>query len=213
MPSVRDARMSALINELLADIQGVLQEHLVGLYLYGSLVSGGFDEAISDIDLLAATAREVDDDALATLLAMHDRFARDNPAWDNRIEVAYLSVDGLRSYKERTSRMAIISHGEPLHVIDAGIDWLANWYLVRVSGMTLFGPPPDAIIAPASKAEYVEAIREYARELIRRGAQMQERGWQSYTILSLCRARYTYLTGEHISKLAAAAWAQGAFPE
>jgi hypothetical protein len=39
--------------------------------------------------------------------------------------------------------MINISPGEPIHRIQAGMDWLVNWYLVRTGGVTLLGPPPD----------------------------------------------------------------------
>jgi hypothetical protein len=43
--------MNALIEQLLSRIQEVLGEKLVGLYLYGSLVTGDFDHGSSDIDI------------------------------------------------------------------------------------------------------------------------------------------------------------------
>ncbi len=44
-----------VLNILAAEIIAHLSGSLVGLYLYGSLVVGDFDESRSDIDLLAVT--------------------------------------------------------------------------------------------------------------------------------------------------------------
>jgi len=44
------------IRELLRSIRAILQltlaQRLVGVFLYGSYVTGGFDEQVSDLDLL-----------------------------------------------------------------------------------------------------------------------------------------------------------------
>jgi predicted nucleotidyltransferase len=200
-----------LLDELLSRIRGVLGDRLVGLYLYGSLVTGDFDDDVSDIDLLAATARDVDAEDLEALKKMHHAFVRDHEGWDDRIEVAYLSVAALRTFKTRTSPIAIISPGEPLHLTQAGRDWLMNWYLVREAETTLVGPPPTELIPPVSKAEFVDAVREHAAW----GGwpdRMRDRGSQSYAILTMCRALYAHRIGEHVSKQHAAAWAQQEFP-
>ncbi len=60
MPATHYPHINELLETLLSQIQAILGEKLVGFYLYGSLVRGDFDYEISDIDLLAATATNVD---------------------------------------------------------------------------------------------------------------------------------------------------------
>lgn len=213
MQSTPYPQMNDLLDDLLAGMRGVLGERLIGVYLYGSLVAGGFDDALSDVDLLAVTAGDIDVGELDALRVMHDRFVRDRPRWDDRIEVAYLSVAALRTFKERTSRIGIISPGEPLHFKEAGRDWLMNWYLVRDGGRTLHGPPPEELIPSVSKAEFVESVRDHARGWGDGIDRMRGRGPLSYVILTLCRTLYTHETGEHVSKEGAAAWARRDLPE
>ena len=50
--------MNALLDNLLFQMQQVLGANLVGLYLYGSLVTGDFNPECSDIDLLAVTGSD-----------------------------------------------------------------------------------------------------------------------------------------------------------
>jgi hypothetical protein len=207
------AHVNQVLGELLAGIQGVLGDKLVGLYLFGSLVTAGYDDGVSDIDLLAATTGDVDDEELESLRRMHRGFVRNHLEWEDRIEVAYLSVDALQTFKTQTSRLAIISPGEPLHVVEAGRDWLLNWYLVLEANVTLFGPPPGDIIVPISKDEYVEEVREHARTWGQGWGFLRDRGSQSYAVLTMCRALYTHRTGEYTSKAQAAAWAQHELPE
>ncbi|GAC1422991.1 MAG: hypothetical protein NVS4B1_20310 [Ktedonobacteraceae bacterium] len=46
------ADINELLALLLSGMQSILSEKLVGVYLYGSLVTGDFDAETSDIDLL-----------------------------------------------------------------------------------------------------------------------------------------------------------------
>ena len=55
------ADINELLEILLTSMQKILGEKLVGLYLYGSLVIGDFDPAISDIDLFALRLGSVRD--------------------------------------------------------------------------------------------------------------------------------------------------------
>lgn len=208
------AAINTLLEQLLAGIQTILGNKLVGLYLYGSLVTGDFDAASSDIDLLAATSSDVDEREFEMLQNMHHDFADKNKEWDGRIEVAYLSVTALQTFKSHSSKIAIISPGEPFHIKEAGIDWLMNWYVVREKGVTLFGPSPTTLIEPISKEEYLLAVQEYVRLLSGRINHLpMQRPSQAYTILTMCRALYASKHGELVSKKLAATWAKQELPE
>jgi hypothetical protein len=53
---------------------------------------------------------------------MHARLAEDHPAWDDRIEVAYVPTPALRRFKTEAGNIAIVSPGEPFHAKAAGKD-------------------------------------------------------------------------------------------
>ncbi len=142
------ADIKSLLESLLSRMRHILQEKLVGLYLYGSLTTGDFDPESSDIDLLAATSSDVSDMEFDALRAMHVDFARDNPVWEDRVDIAYLSVTALRRFRSKRSPIAIISAGEPFHMTEAGREWLMNWYVVRLA-QTRHWPPERS---PARRA-------------------------------------------------------------
>ena len=73
---------------------------LVGLYLHGSLVSGGFDPRVSDLDLIAVLSEDPSDGLAARLEAMHESLARRYPRWAGRVEVVYVSVERLHDLDE-----------------------------------------------------------------------------------------------------------------
>ncbi|HEV8192839.1 MAG TPA: nucleotidyltransferase domain-containing protein, partial [Ktedonobacterales bacterium] len=126
----------------------MLGAKLVGCYLFGSVVTGDYDPGVSDSDLLAVLSSEIDEAEYVALRDMHQHFVRTHPYWDNHVEIAYLSMEALRTFRTKSSTIGITSPGEPFHRKEAGIDWLINWYLVREADVALLGPPPATFIAP-----------------------------------------------------------------
>lgn len=202
--------MSSLLKQRIASILG---PDLVGLYLSGSLVTGDFDQHVSDIDLVAVTSTDLAPPDAQALEGMHREIAEHDPTWDNRVEVAYLSREALRTFRTRTSRIGIASPGEPFHLVDAGRDWLINWYVLRERGLALVGPPPRTLVAPISRAKLVAAARERARSYRTWDQPTPHRNSQVYTTLTMCRAPHTATTGEFASKPQAAHWTAAQLPE
>jgi predicted nucleotidyltransferase len=208
------ADVDELLGALLSGVRDVLGEKLVGLYLYGSLVWGDFDHELSDIDLLAATTTDIDDEEFDALKRMHDALAARYPSWDDRIEVQYLSLEGLKTFRTESTKMAVISPGEPFHMVEANRDWLMNWYFVQDYGKTLFGPPPGTIIDPIGKEEFIRSIVEHAKAWPTWVDQTRHsRPYQGYAVLTMCRTLYTFRNGVQVSKKQAAAWAETELPE
>jgi hypothetical protein len=205
--------MDKLLNDLLYRIQQVLGKKLVGLYLYGSLVTGDFDPGISDVDLLAATATDIDGTEFDRLQELHADFVGDHPGWKDRVEIAYLSVAGLKTFRAQESTMAVISPGEPFHFKQAGREWLINWWQVRERGLVLYGPDPKTLIEPISPEEFLDVVWEHTRHWRDWVKDFRHRKGQAYVRLTLCRALYAAKNGEQVSKRRAALWAQGYLPE
>jgi len=213
MPITPSTDIDELLSDLLDQMQRILGKKLVGLYLYGSLVTGDFDREISDIDLLAILSSDINDQEFAQLQQMHNDFVAKNQQWDDRIEIAYLSIAALKTFRSQASKIAIISPGEPFHIKEAGKDWLINWWVVREKGVALFGPAPTTLIDPISKQEFLQAVQEQAQAWGEWVDHMQTRPSQAYAILTLCRALYAHKNGEQVSKKQAALWVQARFPQ
>ncbi len=207
--------VNALLGSLLAELQRILQDKLVGLYLYGSLTSGDFDSQSSDIDLLAVISAALSEAEFEDLLAMHRDLVRDNRDWEDRVEVAYVPAKALRTFRSARIPMVVVSPGEPFHTRgdEALKDWLQNWYLVREGGVTLFGPSPKEIIPPITQEEFVRAVRNYAMELTQDVRHTRSPKSQAYVVLTLCRSLHVLRRGTHVSKKEGALWAQKEFPE
>jgi predicted nucleotidyltransferase len=206
--------VQSLLEELVSDLQDALGDDLIGTYLYGSHVSGGFDPGVSDLDLVTVTSRDADQLDLAGLERTHLAFAGRHPEWNDRIETVYVGLDTLRSFRTSRGRLAVISPGEPFHLRDDPVvAWVQNWYLVRETGFALFGPPATSVVPSVSWPEFVDASRRYAAEIAAKDLDDVSPGYLAYSLLTLCRARRTVETGMDGSKQEAAAWARERDPD
>lgn len=203
-----------IIENLLDGHRKVFGEKLAGYYLYGSLIWGDFDIDSSDIDTLCALKSEVTNKEIERLRMMHEEIANEHPMWRDRIEVHYASLDGLKNFRRVSSKMGNISPGEPLHMIDAGIDWLDEWYCVQEYAITLVGMDKKEVIPHIEISEFIQTICTYARSFRERIKTNQHSCYsQAYAILTLCRALFTLIRKEQVSKLAATRWASDYLPE
>jgi hypothetical protein len=207
---VGDAAADALIPRLLDGLNRSLGDNLSGVYLFGSGATGTFEAGLSDVDIAAIVKRELAPSELDALERMHGALVAETPEWDGRVEVVYVTSDGLRTFRDGTSAAARVSPGEPLHAIVVDPTWLIDWYQLREVGVTLFGPPATEIVPVISKREYIEAVRQHL--LTWPTDELGMLGAQAYAILSMCRGLHTVRTGEYASKREAARWASERLP-
>lgn len=205
--------VAAMLDMLVPRLVETLGAKLAGLYLYGSAVTGDFDHDISDLDLLAVLTSPLNAGEAAALDHLHTAITALRPDWEDRLDIAYVPVDALRTFRTRASTIHVISPGEPFHPKDAGLDWLMNWYLVQEHGVTLLGPPPATFIPPITTEEFIRAVTAYAAVWPGRMEAVRTRKGQAYAILTLCRALYAREHGAHTSKRRAAVWAAEELPE
>ncbi len=206
------ADVNATLELLLARMRGVLGAKLVGLYLYGSLASGDFDPASSDVDFAAATTVRLDDAKLVELAAIHEEIAATVGTWGKRLEGAYFPLAALRRHNPRDMRHPFLSSTTPFGVHDLGWDWVINRHTLLERGLVVDGPPPATLIDPTTRAELTHAVRmllrtDWARylddpELLR------ARNYQAFAIFTMCRALYALECGEFVSKSVAAVWGE-----
>jgi len=204
----------AIISLIQASLQDILGEKLLGLYLYGSLAAGDFLEDISDIDLFALLSSELDQGEFDRLEKTHLDIVAAQPNWENRIEIAYLPQAALNSFRTVTSRIAIISPGEPFHFKEAGMDWAINWYILQRQGRVLFGPPVEDVFPEITPQEFISIVRRQAEEWRSYIVNARESTrYQAYAVVTICRAYYAAATGEQPTKPQAGTWAKALFPD
>ncbi|MDP9312773.1 MAG: DUF4111 domain-containing protein [Chloroflexota bacterium] len=210
--------INALLHELLSQVQTILGNHFVGMYLDGSLTSHAFDEA-SDIDCIVVTDVEIDGTLFRALQVMHEHITKSSAQWAIQLEGSYISHHALRRYDPDHSLHPNIERGpdERLKMVHHDASWVIHRYIVRQRGITLAGPPPHTLIDPITPTDLRQAmvsmLPAWTAALLNDPGHMRPRGYHSYLILSLCRVLYTLHFGTVASKPEAAQWARASLEE
>ena len=208
--------VNAVLDLLLSGVQTVLGDHLVGLYLYGSLASGDFDPERSDIDFVVVTADELPDEMIAALEAMHRRIWASGLKWAAKLEGSYMPQTTLRRYDPTAAPCPQINEGR-FYVARHGSDWVIQRYILREHSVTVTGPTLQTWIDPVQPDDLRRAIvgilREWWSSMLQDPEWLLRTEYQAFAILTMCRALYTLEHGTVVSKPVAARWAQEALGE
>jgi len=188
--------LAALRDRLLA------RGDLVGVYLYGSLVTGDFSPARSDIDVLVMLEREPGKAAVGELRRMHLELARGDAGAGRggvagRLHCLYVSAEAPAD----PGRDRAYWFG----------DRMTRWRLKVLTraelfsgGMALHGPWPPPGMAPVPAAELRAAVRAeitgYWRAMARRRRCWLADSWVDFGLITLPRAEAVLVTGDLITK-------------
>jgi hypothetical protein len=209
-PAAADPDLHAVLGELRSKVRSVLGDRLVGLYLGGSLANGGFDEH-SDIDFVVAIDRDVPDDELAALRALHrDLWALPSP-WARHLDGSYITTAVLRRYAAAHPPHLYVDNGATEPVRSQHDNTCLARHVLRERGIALDGPAAQTLIDPvepdALRREAVAMIREWMGGHLARPQSLDGAWRQPYTVLTLCRMLFALRHGDIVSKPVAAAWA------
>lgn len=203
--------VNAVLGAVLDGASATLGPRFAGMYLYGSLATGGFDPDSSDIDFLVVTEREVTPPEFQPLAAMHARIAASGLPWATRLEGSYISRVALRRYVPEDAPHPMLLTHEPLHMSVHGSDWILQRAMLRERGVVLAGPDPQSLIDPVSPDEIRAAVRaalhEWWEPMIDDPTRLHWHGYPAFAVLTMCRALCTLETGTLSSKPEAARWA------
>jgi predicted nucleotidyltransferase len=214
--------VNAILREVLSSVQSILGGHFIGMYLYGSLATGGFDRD-SDVDFIVVTDEEVSDGLFAELHDMHTRIKTMDSWCAAQLEGSYIPCCALKHYDPVHALYVHIDRGrderlQRMHLDNdrLGRAWWGGWILLRSTirehGIILAGPDPNTLIDPVPPSDLWQAalsvLNGWAADILNDPAQIKNRGYQSYTVLTLCRILYTFHFSAVISKPEAIRWAQ-----
>jgi predicted nucleotidyltransferase len=206
-PDVND-----ILSLLFSNIQEILGNQFVGMYLFGSLANGDFDEH-SDIDVLIVTHGKISEETFAALKEMHERINRSDSPWAIQIEASYIPRTALRRFDPTDNLHAHMDRGdnEVLHMMSHESDWIVQRHILRERGIVIKGPNLRSLIDPVSPNELRRAVINvlplWIKPILENPSLIKKRGYQSYCVLTLCRMSYTLNHGEILSKPNAAKWA------
>lgn len=202
--------VDVLLDRLHQEAAAILGENFVGLYLYGSLATGGFDPATSDVDFIVAIRTPLTPDDLAALEALHRRLMVDGGAWAKKLEGGYLPLADLRRHNPAAGPFLFINEGE-IYQSGLGADWAIQRHFLRIHPSAVVGPALAEHIDPVSAEQLREAVRLLFREwwlpMLDRPDQLGREDYRAFAVLTMCRALRLVETGDMVSKPEAARWA------
>jgi hypothetical protein len=207
---VHYAKANDLLTLLQTQLTELLGEQFVGLYLYGSLASGDFNPASSDIDFVVVTRGKLAPQTVAALEQMHQALWASGSKWAAKLEGSYIPLDDLRQYDHKGGPFPQVNEGR-FFVSGHGPDWIIQRYMLREHGAAVSGPPLKPFIDPVAPEQLRQAARGVLNDwwagVLDNPAWLERRDYQAYATLTMCRARYMLQHGAIIAKPAAVTWA------
>ena len=210
--------INKILELLLSSATRVLGSQLVGMYVYGSLSSGDFDLATSDIDFLIVTSSTLSDKTIAELETMHHQIWKSRLKWAAKLEGSYIPKRDIRRHNPRSAPCPTVNEGK-FYLDKRGSDWIIQRHVIREQGIVLAGPEPETLIDPVSPQDIRRAVvgvlHEWWFPMLEDPSWLKKHGaeYHAFAILTMCRALYALKHGTIVSKPAAARWAQAALGE
>jgi predicted nucleotidyltransferase len=188
------AEIALLLDRLRDSL--LAREGLVGIYLYGSLATGDFSLARSDIDVLVLLESEPDQAAIGELRELHTALASsDDPA--GRLHCLYVSAQDAAD----PARLRPYWYGD--HMTQWQVKLLTQAELAA-AGVALYGPWPPPGIGPVAVAHLQAAVRHeiagYWRRIVRRRLCWLKDRWVDFGLVTLPRVEALLATGDLITK-------------
>jgi hypothetical protein len=200
-----DPAIGAYPAAVAAGLERVLGPALVGAYLHGSVVLGGWSPARSDVDLLAVASRPLDRREKQVIAARLQHPSLRCPGAGLEFSLVTVAVAADPPWLPPFELQ--VSTGRAVKVADGSSEvgdpeLLLSFAVCRRSGVAVTGPPPAEVFAEPPRAWLLERSAEELRWAVRHGASFADR------VLTACRAWRLLDQDVLDSKLGAGEWAR-----
>ena len=216
-PSVVKQQIAKITNEVSNQLNG----NLLGLYLHGSMVLGGFDEASSDIDMIGVIKDELslkEKIALSSLLLSLNKKPRpidieffikdDFVRWQGSPASHFYFSD---YWIEKYEKIALGGDdaSDLLAVVNPGGEATADFKIAKENGVCLYGMPTTKLLPVISDEIFLGFISSGVNQYYVESDNDEQ---SSFLILQLCRILAYKQIREILSKHKAAEWALDTLP-
>lgn len=204
------ADVNAALKELLAYNRHVLGENLIGLYLHGSLATGGFDP-YSDVDFIIVVKSELDESTAKALQESHQFLFDSQHYWAKHLEGSYISAEMLRDLGQAGQALWYFDHGSTtIERSDHCNSLVLRWVLYE-KGITVFGPPPQSLIEPIATAdlqrEILHTMQSWGAEMMDDPSPYMSEFYQVFICINYCRMLHDLQHGSINAKAVGVTWA------
>ncbi len=202
-------RIRSLLGRICEQIQLVLGENLIGVYLHGSLAFNCFNPETSDVDFLVVVQERLDAATKRRIAKALIALSRDAPR--KGLEMSIVTQASLRDFHYPTPFEFHFSNDwidryeadeVDLAAERTDPDLAAHVTVVRERGVRLLGAPIEEVIPPIPRHAYLQSIANDAAYAIRNLASDPV-----YGVLNLCRVLAFIHDGRITSKAEGGQWA------
>ncbi len=191
-----------------------LRSHFHGIYIFGSIALGAFEELESDIDIVALTQGEWTTPKLVQLRALHTQLMRSHQL-GKRLEVLYIPLHNLGKVNGElapyptfhSGKFSPAGYGDLNHV---------TWWTVKNKSIRLLGPERSTLPLEVTWQDVLETMRDnldgYWASIAKRPYLFLLDGWIVIAVATLCRMLTTIEDEEIITKSVALKRWRGRLP-
>jgi predicted nucleotidyltransferase len=179
-----------------------LRDHIYGIYIYGSIALGAFEEGESDIDIVALTQGEWTERELGQLARIHRRLVKEHPL-GRCLEPMYVHLRDIGKFNADIPPYPYASDGKfyPAGYFDLNA---VTWWTIKHKGISLFGPECSLLPLEVAWEDVLEAMR-YNLDIYWAGKAKKPYlflfdYWVMTAVATLCRILTAIEEGEIIAK-------------
>lgn len=190
--------------------RAILGDRMIGLYLYGSLATGGFTPDTSDVDFVVVLRAPLTPQEGGALEALLRRLQIEGGKWALKLEGAFVPLADLRRHSAEAGPFLGINEGQ-IYWAGLGADWVIQRHTLLTYPVAVDGPPLTGLIDPIAPGDLQQAVRgifvDWWRPMLTENDLLERDDYRQYAVLTMCRVFRLFETGEMTSKPAAADWA------
>lgn len=201
--------INELLQQLLLQVQSILTDKLVGMYVGGSLSTQSFHYETSDIDCYVITENILSNDAIPLIKEIHNKFYSSKLPYAEKIEASYIPQKDLLNFNPSGIR-PYFNEGR-FYMAEYGSSSIIELHVLREHAITMVGPDIKYLIRAISTQNLRTAIlanlHQYWKITLDDFSKFSRSDYQVFSILTMCRTLYSLETGSITSKIGAAQWA------
>jgi hypothetical protein len=200
--------LSGLLQAMATDFPAILRGNLVGIYLWGSLTYGAFDESCSDVDCIGVSRRDLDGREFSELDEWFKNKEEQN-RWVKRIDLRFV-ID--HEFLDKASRCCGFYHHTGKLVRHGSDGNPIIWMNVAQSGVTLWGKDAKLIAPHVSDQCLNDALllelNYLKKDLTSNAGDRSDKAFihNAYAVLTACRILYSACHRALASKDQAYGW-------
>jgi predicted nucleotidyltransferase len=197
--------VNELLHLLLTNVKEILGDQFVGMYLYGSLSSGDFNPASSDIDFLVVTKDILPEETISKLEAMHTQTWATSAKRAGELEGSYVHMDLIRRHDPNGAPCPTVNEGK-FYLDQRGSDWIIQRHVVREYGVIIEGPDPKTLIDPVTPEEIrgsiMGVLQEWWFPMLNDASWLRDHDdhYRAFAVITMCRVIHALDTGMITSK-------------